>query len=796
MEGRRPLDFIQQTNPIVIIDEPQSVDNTDKAKDAVKSLNPLCILRYSATHRDTYNLMYRLGPVEAYEKGLVKSIEVYAMQTDDGGRHVHLVSTDGRKRSAKIEVQVGKDDGSFQKKVIEVNGGKRRDIEALTNNAAYAGLFVANVETTSGREFIEFDNGDVMLLSASGVASDTVRAQIRATIETHLDREMRFLERGIKILSLFFIDSVANYRLYTEEGPKQGPYAVMFEEEYLKAIRLPKYQQLFSKREHKEYALNEDVKSAHDGYFAMDKGKKGTALAGEMMFIDSKGEGKTAKDDSAYDLIMKDKEKLLSIGTPLRFIFSHSALKEGWDNPNVFQICTLVETSDTMTKRQKVGRGLRLPVDQTGERVRDEQVNVLTVVANESYQSFAETLQKEIESETNTRFGVVDARLLEDILFQPTPTANPEPLGYDRADEIVKHLAAQDMLDRSGKAKETLKEMVVVGKAPIPQAYASIEKEVADAIRDVSKRVSVKDKSNEVRITMNKEVFLSPDFSELWGRIKQKTRYNIHLDKARLVAACASAIKDMRPVTISPVLAQLVKLEMSQAGVQASDPLQTRTFVRDKVKEKRVPDLLAHISTHTGLMRRTIADILVESGTLESVYNDPEKYMAQVVEIINLELRKQLVDGVKYEKIAGEWYEQRQFESDELVGYLKQNALEAARTIHSHVLYDSATERTFAERLEADRDVKLYVKLPRWFTVPTPLGEYSPDWAVVIEENGEEKVYFIVETKGSSSPEDLRFRENAKIKCGKKHFTALGTDVDYSVASSYDNWRQGQLMSD
>ncbi|MEY2665399.1 MAG: hypothetical protein RLZZ480_504, partial [Candidatus Parcubacteria bacterium] len=643
------------------------------------------------------------------------------------------------------------------------------------------------------KEFIEFDNGEVVLKAAASKNTGTIRAQIRSTIETHLDREMRFLDRGIKILSLFFLDTVSNYRQYTEKGSVKGPYAEIFEEEYLDLIRLPKYNHLFTDEKWRQYALNENVTAVHDGYFAMDKAKKGSVNAGEAIFVESKGEGTATKDDSAYDLIMKDKERLLSFDTNLRFIFSHSALKEGWDNPNVFQICTLVEAKDTMTKRQKVGRGLRLPVysdgPDKGERVRDEQVNVLTVIANESFTEFAETLQKEIESETNTKFGVIDARLFEDILYQETPESPLAPLGYDRAEEIVKHLENLQLLDRHGRATTTLKEAIATGEVELPPAFVSVMPEVVAQIKSVTKRLPVKNKQQEVRVKLNKEVLLGEDFVALWDTIKHKTRYHITLNPEKLVSESVKALQEMPAVRLSPVIAELVKLEITQAGIEVSDPIQTRTYVRDVVKQKNVPDLLAHIQQFTGLKRRTIARILTESNTLDYVYNNAEQYLEQVAECINRVKRHMLVDGIKYEQI-NDHYEQTQFDSKELIGYLTENAQPATKSVYDHIIYDSTNESTFAERLENDQDVKVYVKLPNWFKVPTPLGDYNPDWAVVLDHNGEQKLYFVIETKGSTLFDDLRFTEDAKIRCGHKHFESLGTGVTYTLADSYDTWRK------
>lgn len=403
MSGNKPIDLIAGTNPVVIIDEPQSVDNTDTAKKAIAALNPLCTLRYSATHKELYNLMYRLTPVDAYQENLVKHIEVASITSDDASTkpYVKLLSVSNKDNSYRCRIEIyckDKKTGTVSKKAVNAKTGD--DIWELSNEVDYyhsSNFIIDNIDCFPGEESISLANGDFINLgdSIGEIDSSAIkRAQIRQTIELHLNKEMHYVRKGIKVLSLFFIDEVAKYRDYDADDEK-GDYAKWFEEEYNKLIKQPRYKKLLD--EYGEY-ISTDASIVHDGYFSKD---------GKGRFKNSKGNGVTKDDETTYQLIMKDKERLLSFEEPIRFIFSHSALKEGWDNPNVFQVCTLVETKDTMTKRQKVGRGLRICVDQDGNRVLDGRYNVLSVIANESYKEFASTLQKELETD-NFKFGIIE----------------------------------------------------------------------------------------------------------------------------------------------------------------------------------------------------------------------------------------------------------------------------------------------------------------------------------------------------------------------------------------------------
>lgn len=778
LDGRAPIEFIQQTSPIVIIDEPQSVDNTDKAKEAIKSLNPMAILRYSATHKSTYNLMYRLGPVEAHDQKLVKTIEVVSVvdeATDDA--HIKFVKLYPKTRQAMVEINLLAQSGMVSKKEVKVKTGD--DLFDLSGgNPVYGSHAIASINADPENPYIEFENGDIIEPNTVSDDIDIKRAQIKSTIQAHLEKELLLTNKGIKVISLFFIDKVANYRLHTDGGHQKGIYAEIFEKEYTELIKHPKYQTLFNTEKTDSYVLNPNASEVHGGYFSQDKrGLKDTT-------------GSTKADDDTYSLIMEDKEKLLDISTPLRFIFSHSALKEGWDNPNVFQVCTLVESQDTMTKRQKIGRGLRLPVYSEGEfkgkRMQDSQHNILTVIANESYKTFADELQIEIEKETNTKFGVIEARLFESIIM------NGSEIGYGKAEKLVNYLKDQNLIDRDEKATQNLKNAVVLGEIELPEEFKKIESMIIERIKRVTRRLPVLDANDKVKFTLNKEIYLSPDFKSLWDKIKHKTVYRLNFDSIELQELATLKVKSMRPIKENTIIAKYVTLKVGDKGVEHADPHRIHTITREYYKENPLPNILSYVEQYTGLKRKSIANILKDSGRLDQFYTNPQVFMEQVVEQINLGKRELIVDGIEYEKIGDqEYWKQELFEEEELIGYIKENAIETNKSVYSHVIYDSTTiEKPFAEKLNTDDDVKLFLKLPDWFKIDTPLGSYNPDWAVIFNKNGVERLYFVIETKGSIHREDLRVTEQKKIECGRKHFTAIDPNVSFEQASSYDFWRE------
>ena len=682
----RPLDFIKATRPVVILDEPQNME-TDIRRDAIASLNPLCTLRYSATHKHLYNLLYRLTPVDAYDKGLVKKIEVHSVQSEDNynDAYINVLSLERQSKTrsfAKIEVDAS-DEYGLQRKIIKAFPGD--DLEAKTARSVYAGYYVESIN--HGDDCVEFSNGKVVYVGQrdESLHDDIIKRQIELTIDDHFDKQRR-LGSGVKVLSLFFIDKVANYREYTANGAQKGKFAKWFEEAYAKVASKPKYAGVMD---------GLSASEVHDGYFAADKSGQWKDSR------DTKGEGgRTKDDDTAYNLIMKDKERLLDAGEPLRFIFSHSALREGWDNPNVFQICTLNETSSQMKKRQEIGRGLRLPVNIDGQRVYDDSVNILTVIANESYAEFSRKLQTEIEEETGIRFG---------------------------------------------------------GR--------------------------IKNHDDRRPIRFQKSRALDPAFKELWDKIKHKTTYQVAIDTEKLVTEAAS---ELAQVTISKPNIADVKNLIDSMGNDNGFMVRETSFnaYAARQTEVKIPNLLADIQRQTQMTRRVIFEVLDRAGMFEQVAINPQQVIDETARAINRVKQRLAVDGVKYHR-TGEYYDMTLFENNELQTYLydavmKSGAIavgDQTKTIYDYVAVDSEVEREFMQSLEDNVDVKFYIKLPSWFKIDTPVGKYNPDWAVAFD--GDERIYFVAETKGSDDINDnhLSANERSKITAARQHFAEI--DVPY-----------------
>lgn len=779
MNGRRPIEFIQQTNPIVIIDEPQSVDRTDKAKEAIASLNPLCTLRYSATHVETYNLMYCLGPVDAYQKKLVKEIVVDSIKEAGNFNrpYIRLVSVkNSNGYQAVLELDIKNRSGVVQRKQKTVRVGQ--DLFDISGEReVYSGYIINNIDCYPGNEIVEFTNGTHLPLGMEmgNISEDDIkRGQISATIKHHLDRELRLVPQGIKVLSLFFIDRVDNYRIYDRDGnPHKSKYALMFEEEYSKLIKLPKYRTLF---EDHNYMLNDDPGIVHDGYFSIDK--KGRIK-------DTRGD--TLADHDTYNLIMKEKEKLLSFETPLRFIFSHSALKEGWDNPNVFQICTLIEARETLTRRQKIGRGLRLCVNQEGERIFDPQINTLSVMANESFAEFAEKLQSEMETETGVKFGFIEKHAFAGISYTDD-SGKIENLGYEASENLWGFLLEEDLIYTTGKVKPELKEQIANDTFQVPLEFEHVEQEIKQVIRQSLNKLPIRNHNNEVTAQLNKRVYLGPEFESLWNRIKYRTTYSVAIDIEKLVQECVDAINKMPAIPKIRLIQESARIDIQQSGVSGE---LTSVKVLDQIDIKHsLPDILRYLQDETRLTRRTIVRILIGARRLEDFKNNPQKFMEAVSEIIKQKMKLMIADGIKYERVGNlEFYRQELFEMQELKGYLKSNAIKVEKSVYDYLILDSNTEKEFAQMLEQDDEVKVYTKLPPKFVIETPIGNYNPDWAVLVDKDGIEKLYFVVETKGSTDSGQLRLFENYKIECGKKHFAALETGVTYDVAKDYAGWK-------
>lgn len=786
MTGARPIEFIQQTNPIVIVDEPQSVDTTPKSKEAIASLNPMCTLRYSATHVEKHHMLYKLDSVDAYEQKLVKQIEVAGIEVKDGYNkaYIKLLSVSNKKSpiSAKIEIDARLKNGSIKRKEVTVtSGADLLDAKYSGGRDVYDGYIIEDIYCEQGNEYISFTSKPDILKLGQALGEvdpdEFKRLQIRKTIEEHLDKEMRLRPQGIKVLSLFFIDKVANYRWYDEDGnPQKGKFALMFEEEYDRAIRKPKYSQLFEGAD-----LDTAADGVHNGYFSVDKKKDSS---GNEMVKDSSG--KTAADESAYNLIMKDKEKLLSFDSKLKFIFSHSALKEGWDNPNVFQICTLNETTSVIKKRQEIGRGLRICVNQDGERVHGFAVNTLTVMANESYEQFAEQLQKEIENEEGIKFGVVEKHLFANIVV-PVDDHNHEYLGTEASKQLWEHLQSEGHIDGKGKVQDSLKVSLKNGTLALPEAFQSHAAQIVSVLKKVSGNLNIKNRDDKAKVSLNKAVYLSPEFQALWDRIKYKTTFRVDFDTNALIEKCAEEIKINLQVGKARFMYRKAKAEIDRGGVHTTLVQELPNTYESRAFD--LPDLITYLQNETNLTRRTIVAIINKSGRLESFKNNPQKFIEQAANIIKSQMRLFIVDGIKYQKIGeDQFYGQELFETNELFGYLKDNMVKAEKSVFDHVVYDSDIELEFASAFERNEDIKLYAKLPGWFKIDTPLGGYNPDWAVLIEQDGKEKLYFVVETKSTLFSVERRPEENAKIKCGYAHFEALGDDVKFTVSNSMDEF--------
>lgn len=769
LSGRQPIEFVQAARPIVIIDEPQSVDSTDKAQEAIKALNPLCTLRYSATHRNPYNLVYSLDPVRAFELRLVKQIVVATAAVEGGANDAFVrVEKVEYKKGIKAKLRIHKQ-GPEGPKEASVTVKQGDDLFAKSNERAnyQHGYEVAEINAEPGIEYVRFSSGRTLRLGdeIGGLRDDVWRAQIKHTIKRHLDKELAVKGRGIKVLSLFFIDRVANYRDYDAQGnPVKGKFAEAFEEELAAFAKEERYAEIEWLKH-----IPDEIARLHNGYFSQDK--KG-------VLKDTRGD--TQADDDTYSLIMKDKERLLSTDEPLRFIFSHSALREGWDNPNVFQICTLNETTSAVKKRQEIGRGLRLPVDQTGVRVFDESVNKLYVMANESYEDFARALQTEYEQDCGVTFGKVPLSAFAKL--SQIVDERPEAIGREGAKKIKAALVEQGMIDEEGRLQPAFDPKAVGFKIELPAGFRALTSAVVDLLSSYQIERHIRREKDEGPNRLKKEVVLSPEFVALWDRIKPKTTYRVEFETDTLVKKAVWAIKRMERIDKPRVSVTTGGLRVKRGGIETAA---VGAAVEEVTHTHRpVPDILAYLQNETELTRSTLVRILRESGRLDEFFNNPQRFMDAVASILKHELHRLLVDGVKYERIEGagsdvEW-EMLLFENEELINYL--TSLQVNKSVYEYVVYDSDIEREFAKRLDERQDIRLFVKLPNWFRVETPVGEYNPDWAIIKHDG--QAIYLVRETKGTRDFLKLRTIEADKVRCGQKHFETLG--LDFKVAVSAD----------
>jgi type III restriction enzyme len=787
----KPIDLIRATRPILIVDEPQSVEGglDGKGKKAMQRMNPLCNLRYSATPKQAHHMVFKLDAVDAYERKLVKQIEVAAASVEGGYNKpfVRLLSVSNKRGviTAKVEldVQAGT---SVARRAVTVQDGDL--LEMISQRPIYLDFRVGEIRVAKGTEFLElrYPGGETFLHIGEAYADieplAIQRQMIKRTIKEHLDKEKRLRPQGIKVLSLFFIDAVEKYRKYDAEGNRlNGDYARIFEEEYRRLASHPDYHTLFQ-----EVDLTTDAEQVHDGYFSIDKKKVGGKTV--EVFKDSKGEGTTKADDDTYNLIMRDKEKLLSLETPLKFIFSHSALREGWDNPNVFQICTLREMTSEQQRRQTIGRGLRLCVNQQGERQRGFEFNTLTVIATESYEQFAENLQKEIETASGIQFGIVEAHQFAGISILGVD-GQPTSLGFDQSKQLCDYLRAQKFLNGQGKVQDALRTALKTDTLTLPEPFTAQLPQVKNILRKLAGRLEIKNADERRQVKTRQAVLHSAEFKALWDRIKHKTTYRVQFDNEALLANCIQALAEAPSIARTRLQWRKADIAIGRSGVDATETSAAAPVALDE-SDIELPDILTDLEAKTALTRRSIYRILVGSKRLYDFKRNPQQFIELAAEIITRTKRMALVDGIKYQRIGDDThYAQELFESQELSGYLKL-MIDANKSVHEMVIYQSDTERTFAEDLEKNEAIKVYAKLPAWFKVPTPLGHYNPDWAVLVDRPEGERLYLVVETKSSLFTDDLRDRESGKINCGKAHFEALadGDDrVRYLAARSVDD---------
>lgn len=774
LAGLRPLDYLRATRPIVIMDEPQNMESK-LSQSAVADLDPLCTLRYSATHRKTRNVVYRLDPLDAHQLGLVKTIVVADAQELGGTAkpYVKLLGVSRDPFKASLKLMCRKKDGSYAKRTVSASQGD--DLERLSGgNPAYEGNWRVS-EISAEPERIELSNhGYLSVRDELGSNQDAVfREMIRETIREHIRKELQVHAKGIKVLSLFFIDKVASY---LGDGinnlDANGDFAVWFDELYAEELaRQPEARAI----------MPATALEARSGYFAQMK-KSGKGKSAVMTFKDSSG--KTKADDDAYELIMRDKARLLSMDEPVRFVFSHSALSEGWDNPNVFQICMLRDMASETERRQTIGRGLRLPVNQAGQRISDAGLAQLTVVANESYQAFASALQNEYQK-AGVAIGFV--RKQEFSRLPIMVDGKETVLGAKHSAKIWDHLHRSGFINDQGEVQGSWVPEQVGFTINLPGQYAEYEDDVINIVNACKMETIIKRKRKRVTRKLNKELYAAPGFEEFWDKITQRTTYRVNFERQALVDACVNRIKTAPEIEPIRIQVTRTKMTMTRGGTKGST-LGLRGV--NLTGSYPLPDIVAQLQEATSLTRKTIIDILIASGRLGEFLGNPNDFIKMASTCIQEELAHVVVEGIQYEKIGGSIYELRELqedgleEKDRFLDQLYQVA-NTEKTDFNYVVYDSEVERQFAEYLDGREDIRLFMKLPDKFRIPTPVGDYNPDWAIIKTEDGQDRLYLIRETKSSLNPTKRRPGENAKINAAIKHFEAIG--VNYKVAAP-DNW--------
>ena len=802
--SRRPIDIIAKTNPILIIDEPQSVEGK-QTKERLKEFQPLLTLRYSATHKSDsiYNMIYRLDAMEAYNKRLVKKIAVKGITetgstATDGYLYLEGLNLSKSDPTATLQFEVKMAGGTLKKKsrVVKI-GDNLYDYSGGLEE--YKNGFV--VKQIDGRDnSVEFLNGIKIYAGdvIGAVDEDQLRRiQIRETILSHIQRERKLFYKGIKVLSLFFIDEVGNYREYDAAGqPVNGKYARMFEEEYEDIVG--NFQLGIGEDQYIKYLQSIKASKTHAGYFSVD---------GKGKMINSKvGRKETTSDDvSAYDLIMKNKELLLDRDpkkSPVRFIFSHSALREGWDNPNVFQICTLKQSSSDVRKRQEVGRGLRLCVNQNGERMDTNalgndvhNVNVLTVIASESYDSFAKGLQTEMADAVADRPRAVTVDLFVGKVIEDDK-GNEQVIDQDTASSIQYYMIVNGYIDCKGVLTDKYYEDKANGEIKVAEEvvdYAASVIEIVDSVYDARSMHPENARSNNVELQVDVDKLAMPEFKALWSKINSKSVYVVDFDTDELIRKSIASLD--AKLRVSKVYFQVESGAMD-AIKSKEDLVSGASFVKEKSASYGATitansnvkyDLIGKLVDETGLTRQAIIQILqgIQPHVFDQFKDNPEEFIVKAAALINNEKATAIIEHITYD-VLDEHYGMDVFTDPTIKGKLGVNAMKANKHLYNHIVYDSTNERDFATDLDTNADVAVYVKLPDGFYISTPVGHYNPDWAIAFYEGTVKHIYFVAETKGSMSSMQLRLIEESKIHCAREHFKAISSgNVVYDVVDSY-----------
>ncbi len=804
LQSRRPIDVIKSVRPILIIDEPQKFG--DKTEELFKEFNPLIKIRYSATHKKgkEYNKVYRLDAIDAYNQKLVKKINVKGIEVLNNkseDTYMFLESVDISQKSdpvAKMEIEVKSQTG-VTRKLMKIKAGD--DLYTKSGGLTpYKGYVVSEVDARyEAYDKVFFTNGkEISSGQAIGDVDEEyiVRIQIRETIRTHLEKEKELFKQGIKVLSLFFINEVAKYKFYENGTALKGDYAKMFEEEYINAVN--DFRSIIDE-EYTKYLDSFDTGKIHSGYFSIDK--KGQVVDSA---INDKKEY-LSFDEGAYDLIMKDKERLLSLSEQVRFIFSHSALREGWDNPNIFQICTLKHSNSEISKRQEIGRGLRICVNNDGDRMDYNTlennfhiVNTLTVVASESYDSFAKSLQSEMSDSLTARpKNFVQENFIGKVLV------NEEGHKYEFTAEhyqdFLFHNVECGYIDRKDNYKITDKfiDDMENNKLEIMEELQPFENEVHNLMLKLystnnTKLVSDERRENIKDLKPNSN-FERKEFQELWDKINVKTMYEVSFDTNELIDKTINSINDK--LTINKMKVRITegnqKENISAVSVNSKESMveaKTKVEVVDSFSSSQIKyDLIGELTKDTGLTRKTIIDILknIKADKFEFFKYNPEEFLRKVSKIINEEKATTVIDGITYHK-TDKKYSNDIFTINNVRAELGENAIDVKKHIYDFLVTDSNNEKEFAKKLETG-EVTVYAKLPNGFKIPTPVGNYNPDWAIVFDNEDFKYIYFIAETKGSMKSMELREVEKAKIECAKKHFKAICNDkVKYDVINNYE----------